>query len=50
MTADEIEQPVALEMTVSVNGEEWGEGNSSTMYHSFHRVMKLNWVSKKLAN
>lgn len=39
VTADEIVDPHALEMTARVNGEEWSRGNSSAMHHSFDAVI-----------
>ena len=35
VTADEIGDPYRLEMTVRVNGEEWGRGNSRDMHWKF---------------
>ena len=35
VTADEVGDPYDLTMIVRVNGEEWGRGNSGTMYHKF---------------
>ena len=35
VTADELADPYDLEMTVRVNGEEWGRGHSSEMHWKF---------------
>ena len=35
VTADEIPDPYALDMSVRVNGEEWGSGNTRDMYWKF---------------
>lgn len=34
-TPDEFEDPYALTMTASVNGEEWSRGSTASMYHRF---------------
>ena len=39
VTADEIPDPYNLEMVARVNGEEWGRGNSSTMYWKFEDLI-----------
>lgn len=39
VTKDEIPNPYALEMIVRVNGEEWGRGNSESMYHKFEDMI-----------
>jgi len=39
VTADEIRDPYDLEMKVRVNGEEWGRGNSGSMYHKFEDMI-----------
>lgn len=39
VTADEITEPVALEMEAKINGERWGGGNSSLMHHSFADII-----------
>ena len=39
LTADEVAHPVALAMSVSVNGEVWGGGNSTDMYHDFAAII-----------
>jgi 2-keto-4-pentenoate hydratase/2-oxohepta-3-ene-1,7-dioic acid hydratase in catechol pathway len=39
VTADEIKDPYNLEMTVRVNGEEWGRGNSGAMHHKFEDMI-----------
>lgn len=39
VTADEIKDPYNLEMTVRVNGETWGGGNSGTMHHKFEDMI-----------
>jgi 2-keto-4-pentenoate hydratase/2-oxohepta-3-ene-1,7-dioic acid hydratase in catechol pathway len=39
VTADEMGDPYALEMTARVNGEEWSRGNTSSMFHRFEQVI-----------
>lgn len=39
LTADEVAHPVALDMSVSVNGTHWGGGNSRDMTHSFADII-----------
>jgi 2-keto-4-pentenoate hydratase/2-oxohepta-3-ene-1,7-dioic acid hydratase in catechol pathway len=39
VTTDEIGDPQTLEMTVRVNGERWGGGNSRDMHHSFAAML-----------
>lgn len=39
VTADEIRDPYNLTMIARVNGEEWGRGNSSTMYWKFEDLI-----------
>ena len=39
VTADEIPDPYALTMVARINGEEWSRGSSSTMYHSFEKII-----------
>jgi 2-keto-4-pentenoate hydratase/2-oxohepta-3-ene-1,7-dioic acid hydratase in catechol pathway len=39
VTTDEIGDPQALEMSVRVNGERWGGGNSRDMHHSFAAIL-----------
>lgn len=39
VTADEITHPVALDMSVEVNGERWGGGNSRDMHHDFATIL-----------
>lgn len=41
VTLDEIADPYALEMTARVNGEEWSRGNSSTIHHSFEKMIEF---------
>ncbi|WP_407496766.1 fumarylacetoacetate hydrolase family protein [Pseudooceanicola sp. MF1-13] len=40
VTKDEIGDGSGLEMVARVNGEEWSRGNSSTMHHSFGRILE----------
>tara|TARA_R110002124_G_scaffold11573_4_gene54806 strand:+ start:10366 stop:11295 length:930 start_codon:yes stop_codon:yes gene_type:complete len=40
VTKDEIGDGSGLEMVARVNGEEWSRGNSSTMQHSFARILE----------
>ncbi|MCB1388064.1 MAG: fumarylacetoacetate hydrolase family protein [Rhodobacteraceae bacterium] len=40
VTADELTDPYNLTMICRVNGEEWGRGNSSTMYWKFEDVIQ----------
>lgn len=44
VTADEIGDPYALEMTARVNGEEWSRGNSRDMYYEFEDL--ITYVSQ----
>jgi 2-keto-4-pentenoate hydratase/2-oxohepta-3-ene-1,7-dioic acid hydratase in catechol pathway len=39
VTADEVGDPYDLTMIARVNGEEWGRGNSGTMYHKFEDMI-----------
>lgn len=39
VTADEVPDPYALEMTARVNGEEWSRGNSGSMRHRFEDII-----------
>ncbi|MBU2510835.1 fumarylacetoacetate hydrolase family protein [bacterium] len=39
VTKDEIKDPYNLTMIARVNGEEWGRGNSSEMYHRFEDLI-----------
>ncbi len=39
VTTDEIGDPQSLEMSVRVNGERWGGGNSRDMHHSFAAIL-----------
>ncbi len=39
VTPDEIKDPYSLKMTARINGEKWSEGNSSTMYHKFEKMI-----------
>ena len=39
VTVDEIIDPYTLDMSVSVNGEVWSEGNSSGMLHTFEDMI-----------
>lgn len=39
VTADEIKDPYNLTMIARVNGEEWGRGNSSSMYWKFEDLL-----------
>ena len=39
VTADEVGDPYDLTMIVRVNGEEWGRGNSGSMFHKFEDMI-----------
>lgn len=39
VTADELPEPYALEMTARVNGVEWSRGNSASMKHRFEDII-----------
>ena len=39
VTADEVGNPYDLTMIARINGEEWGRGNSGTMYHKFEDMI-----------
>jgi 2-keto-4-pentenoate hydratase/2-oxohepta-3-ene-1,7-dioic acid hydratase in catechol pathway len=39
VTADELRNPYDLTMIARVNGEEWGRGNSGTMYWTFEDLL-----------
>jgi 2-keto-4-pentenoate hydratase/2-oxohepta-3-ene-1,7-dioic acid hydratase in catechol pathway len=39
VTADEVGNPYDLTMVARINGEEWGRGNSGTMYHKFEDMI-----------
>lgn len=40
VTKDEIGDGSGLEMVARINGEEWSRGNSSSMHHSFGRILE----------
>ena len=40
-TRDEVGDPYNLKMTARVNGETWSEGNSSTIYHTFEKMIEF---------
>lgn len=40
VTKDEIGDGSGLEMIARINGEEWSRGNSSSMHHSFGRILE----------
>ena len=40
VTLDEIGDPYDLEMIARVNGEEWGRGNTGSMYWNFEQVIE----------
>jgi 2-keto-4-pentenoate hydratase/2-oxohepta-3-ene-1,7-dioic acid hydratase in catechol pathway len=40
VTVDELEDPYNLTMIARVNGQEWGQGNSSTMRWTFEQVIE----------
>jgi 2-keto-4-pentenoate hydratase/2-oxohepta-3-ene-1,7-dioic acid hydratase in catechol pathway len=44
VTADELSNPYDLTMIARVNGEEWGRGNSSSMYWRFEDL--LSFISR----
>ena len=39
VTADEVKDPYNLDMTVRVNGEKWGGGNSGSIHHKFEDMI-----------
>ena len=41
VTSEEIGDPYNLKMTARVNGEQWSEGNSSTIHHKFERMIEF---------
>jgi len=41
VTADEIPDPYALEMTARVNGEEWSRGNSRDLHYTFEQMLEF---------
>lgn len=48
VTADEIGDPHALEMEARVNGERWGGGSTSGMYHTFSDMIAFISTSETL--
>jgi 2-keto-4-pentenoate hydratase/2-oxohepta-3-ene-1,7-dioic acid hydratase in catechol pathway len=48
VTADEIPDPYNLTMIARVNGEEWGRGNSSSMYWKFEDLISYITRSETL--
>jgi 2-keto-4-pentenoate hydratase/2-oxohepta-3-ene-1,7-dioic acid hydratase in catechol pathway len=44
VTADEIPDPYSLTMIARINGEEWGQGSSSTMYWKFEDL--ISYISR----
>jgi 2-keto-4-pentenoate hydratase/2-oxohepta-3-ene-1,7-dioic acid hydratase in catechol pathway len=48
VTTDEIGDPQSLEMSVRVNGERWGGGNSRDMHHSFADILAFVSQSETL--
>ncbi|MEI9992657.1 MAG: fumarylacetoacetate hydrolase family protein [Rhizomicrobium sp.] len=47
-TRDEIGDPQDLDMEVRINGERWGGGNSSDMYHSFAAIIAFISIEETL--
>lgn len=39
VTPEEVGDPYNLKMTARINGERWSEGNSSTMYYKFEKMI-----------
>ena len=39
LTADEVDNPAALDMEARVSGERWGGGNSRQMHHDFAAIL-----------
>lgn len=48
VTADELGDPYQLQMTARVNGEVWGGGSSSAMYHRFEDIIAFISQSETL--
>lgn len=48
VTLDEIGDPQRLTMTVRVNGQVWGGGNSRDMHHGFAKILSFISVSETL--
>ena len=48
VTADEIPDPYNLTMIARVNGEEWGRGNSNSMYWKFEDLISYITRSETL--
>ena len=48
VTTDEIGDPQSLEMSVRVNGERWGGGNSRDMHHGFADILAFVSQSETL--
>ena len=48
VTPDEIKNPYNLKMTARINGEKWSEGNSSTMYHKFEKMIAFASLDETL--
>ena len=40
VTPDELDNPYNLKMTARVDGEQWSEGNSGTMYWKFEQMIE----------
>ncbi len=47
-TRDEIGDPQDLDMEVRINGERWGGGNSSDMYHPFAAIIAFVSIEETL--
>ncbi len=47
-TIDEFENIYNLKMTAKVNGETWSEGNSSSMYHKFEKIIAFASMDEML--
>ncbi|MGH1352995.1 MAG: fumarylacetoacetate hydrolase family protein [Methyloligellaceae bacterium] len=48
VTPDEIENPYDLEMTATINGEQWSKGNSRDMYWTFEQIIEYISQSETL--
>jgi 2-keto-4-pentenoate hydratase/2-oxohepta-3-ene-1,7-dioic acid hydratase in catechol pathway len=48
VTPDEVANPYQLDMVARINGEEWSQGNSSSMTYSFERAVAQLSIDRKI--
>jgi len=48
VTKDEIADPYKLRMTATINGEIWSDNNTSTMHHSFEKMIAFTSMDETI--